>query len=89
MLVIEVGVKFRTVSVKCANIFDQDCSLSCFENDFSETLASALSFKINKPINILGDLNCNVLDTNDPGKRNRQNVVGKTSQSRIKYYRHP
>jgi hypothetical protein len=25
MLVIEVGVKFRTVSVKCANIFDQDC----------------------------------------------------------------
>ena len=28
MLVIDVGVKFRTVSVKCANIFDQDCSLS-------------------------------------------------------------
>jgi hypothetical protein len=27
MLVIEVGVKFRTVSVKCANIFDQDCRL--------------------------------------------------------------
>jgi hypothetical protein len=26
MLVIKVGVKFRTVSVKCANIFDQDCS---------------------------------------------------------------
>ena len=25
MLVIDVGVKFRTVSVKCANIFDQDC----------------------------------------------------------------
>jgi hypothetical protein len=25
MLVIKVGVKFRTVSVKCANIFDQDC----------------------------------------------------------------
>jgi hypothetical protein len=25
MLVIEVGVEFRTVSVKCANIFDQDC----------------------------------------------------------------
>ena len=28
MLVIEVGVKFRTVSVKCANIFDQDCRFS-------------------------------------------------------------
>jgi hypothetical protein len=26
MLVIEVGVKFRTVSVNCANIFDQDCN---------------------------------------------------------------
>jgi hypothetical protein len=26
MLVVDVGVKFRTVSVKCANIFDQDCS---------------------------------------------------------------
>jgi hypothetical protein len=25
MLVIEVGVKFRAVSVKRANIFDQDC----------------------------------------------------------------
>jgi hypothetical protein len=25
MLVIKVGVKFRTVSVKCTNIFDQDC----------------------------------------------------------------
>ena len=32
ILVIEVGVKFRTVSVKSANIFDQDlseCALSC------------------------------------------------------------
>jgi hypothetical protein len=28
MLVIDVGVKFRTVSVKCANIVDQDCSAS-------------------------------------------------------------
>jgi hypothetical protein len=25
MLAIDVGVKFRTVSVKCANIFDRDC----------------------------------------------------------------
>jgi hypothetical protein len=27
MLVIEVGVKFHTVTVKCTNIFDQDCRL--------------------------------------------------------------
>ncbi|CAB3993481.1 Hypothetical predicted protein [Paramuricea clavata] len=43
-----------------------DTSLSCFETDFSETSTSALSF--NKPIYILGDLNCNVLDANDPGQ---------------------
>ena len=27
MLVFDVGVKFRTVSVKCANVFDQDCPI--------------------------------------------------------------
>jgi hypothetical protein len=31
MLVIDVGVKFHTVSVKCANIFDQDCSTFDFK----------------------------------------------------------
>jgi hypothetical protein len=39
MLVIEVGVKFRAVSVKRANIFDQDCSL-------------ALSFKKRASVNL-------------------------------------
>jgi hypothetical protein len=48
----------------CTAYRPPDTSLSCFETDFSETLTSALSF--NKPIYILGDLNCNVLDANDP-----------------------
>ena len=50
----------------CTAYRPPDTSLSCFETDFSETLTSALSF--NKPIYILGDLNCNVLDSNNPGQ---------------------
>ena len=59
-------MNFRSFFV-CTAYRPPGTSLSCFENDFSETLTSALSF--NKPIYILGDLNCNVLDTNDPGHR--------------------
>ena len=59
-------MNFRSFFV-CTAYRPPGTSLSCFENDFSETLTSALSF--NKPIYILGDLNCNVLDTNDLGHR--------------------
>jgi endonuclease/exonuclease/phosphatase family metal-dependent hydrolase len=59
-------MNFRSFFV-CTAYRPPGSSLSCFENDFSETLTSALSF--NKPIYILGDLNCNVLDSNDPGHR--------------------
>lgn len=38
--------------------------VSCFDVDSSNNLVAALSF--NKPIYILGDLNCNVLNANDP-----------------------
>ena len=38
--------------------------LNCFETDFSHTLVSALL--MSKSIYILGDLNCNVLNTRDP-----------------------
>ena len=37
---------------------------NCFDTNFSETLIEALS--LNKPVYILGDLNCNMLDGNDP-----------------------
>jgi hypothetical protein len=58
-------MNFRSFFI-CTAYRPPDTSLSCFETDFSETLTSALSF--NKPIYILGDLNCNVLDANDPGQ---------------------
>ena len=41
-----------------------DTSTLCFDTDLSETLVKALS--LNKPIFILGDLNCNMLNDNDP-----------------------
>jgi hypothetical protein len=59
-------MNFRSFFV-CTAYRPPGTSLSCFENDFSETLTLALFF--NKPNYILGDLKCNVLDTNDPGHR--------------------
>ena len=41
-----------------------DTSTLCFDTDLSETLVQALS--LTKPIFILGDLNCNMLNDNDP-----------------------
>ena len=41
-----------------------DTSTICFDTDLSETLVQALL--LNKPIFILGDLNCNMLNDNDP-----------------------
>jgi hypothetical protein len=58
-------MNFRSFFI-CTAYRPPETSLSCFETDFSETLTSALSF--NKPIYIMGDLNCNVLDANDPGQ---------------------
>ena len=39
-------------------------SINCLDNELSNSLVEALSF--NKPIFILGDLNCNMLNANDP-----------------------
>jgi hypothetical protein len=39
-------------------------SINCLDNELSNSLIVALSF--NKPIYILGDLNCNMLNENDP-----------------------
>ena len=41
------------------------CSQLALDTELPETLVSALSF--NKPIVILGDLNCKVMNENDPG----------------------
>ena len=48
------------------HLYNLDTSLCGFNTDHSGTLRSALS--LNKPIYILGDLNCNVLNTNYPGQ---------------------
>ena len=56
---------FRSFVI-CTTYRPPDTSLCCFDTDLSGTLTSALS--LNKPIYILGDLNCNVLNTNDPGQ---------------------
>ena len=39
-------------------------SINCLDNELSNSLVEALFF--NKPIFILGDLNCNMLNANDP-----------------------
>ncbi|CAB4040146.1 Hypothetical predicted protein [Paramuricea clavata] len=52
-------MNFRSFFI-CTAYRPPDTILFCFETDFSETLTSALSF--NKPIYILGDVNCNVLN---------------------------
>ena len=55
--------KFRSFLV-CTAYRPPDSDLSCFETDFGNTLTLALTF--NKPIYIIGDLNCNVLDNTTP-----------------------
>ena len=48
----------------CTTYKPPSVSPNCFDTNFSETLIEALS--LNKPVYILGDLNCNMLDGNDP-----------------------
>ena len=48
----------------CTAYRPPNAPLNCFETEFSRTLVSALL--MSKPIYILGDLNCNVLNTGDP-----------------------
>ena len=55
----------RKSFIVCTVYRPPDTTLNCFEDDLSETVISALA--INKDIYILGDLNCNVLNTSDLG----------------------
>ena len=48
----------------CTTYKPPNVSPNCFDMDFSDTLIEALS--LNKPVYILGDLNCNMLNVNDP-----------------------
>ena len=63
MLRLKVQVGNLRSFVVCAAYRPPTTSLACFETDFSHTLTSVLL--MNKKIYILGDLNCNVLNTRD------------------------
>jgi hypothetical protein len=51
--------------IVCSVYRPPDTTLNCFEDDFSDSVISALA--LNKDIYILGDLNCNLLNTCDQG----------------------
>ena len=50
--------KMKTIII-CATYRPPDCPLNCIQDDFRQNYVRALS--MNKPIFILGDLNCNLL----------------------------
>ena len=60
---LKIQIGNRKSFIVCTVYRPPDTTLNCFEDDFSETVISALS--LNKDIYILGDLNCNVLNTGD------------------------
>ena len=51
--------------IVCTAYRPPDCSLDCFDQELSESFISAMT--LSKDIFILGDLNCNVLDTCSDG----------------------
>lgn len=53
--------------IVCTAYRPPDCSLNCFDQELSESFISAMT--LSKDIFILGDLNCNVLDTSDGNAR--------------------
>ena len=55
--------------IVCTAYRPPDCSLDCFDQELSESFISAMTLSKDRPIFILGDLNCNVLDTSDGNAR--------------------
>ena len=64
MLWVKIQIRNLKSFLICTVYRPPNTSTTCFDTDLSVTLIEALSF--NKPIFILGDLNCNVLNANDP-----------------------
>ena len=64
MLWLKVQVGNLRSFLICTAYRPPNAPLNCFKTDFSRTLVSALL--MSKSIYILGDLNCNVLNTGDP-----------------------
>ena len=59
---LEVQYKKNRSFVICVVYSPSDCHVSCFEDHLKPSLTCALS--LNKPVIILGDLNCNLLQEN-------------------------
>ncbi len=59
----QLWIKFKNKKMKsiiiCVTYRPPDCPLNCIQDDFRQNYVRALS--MNKPIFILGDLNCNLL----------------------------
>ena len=64
MLWVKIQIRNWRSFLVCKVFKPPDTSILCFDTDLSETLVKGLS--LNKPIFILGDLNCNMLNDNDP-----------------------
>ena len=64
MLWLKIQIRNWKSFLICTTYKPPNVNPNCFDTDFSETLIEALS--LNKPVYILGDLNCNMLDGNDP-----------------------
>ena len=61
---LRVQLKKLKSIVVCVTYRPQDCPLNCFEDDLKPTYLQSIAF--NKPIVILGDLNCDVLKESRP-----------------------
>ena len=64
MLWLKIQIRNWKSFLICTTYKPPNVNPNCLDTDFSETLIEALS--LNKPVYILGDLNCNMLDGNDP-----------------------
>ena len=64
MLWVKIQIRNSRSLIVCTVYKPPDTSIVCLDTDLSDTLVQALS--LNKPIFILGDLNCNMLNVNDP-----------------------
>ena len=52
--------KNRSIII-CVTYRPPDCALNCFEDHFKPNYIQVLTTRMNQPIFVLGDLNCNML----------------------------
>ena len=62
---LKIHVRNMKSFIVCTTYRPPDASLSCFDSDLTENFIYASSFNV--PIYLLGDLNCRLENSNDPG----------------------